>query len=365
MLAHHTATHPIELGAGARVGAWVVDEVRARLPHVVVHKARHVVTGRTVALQLLRAMADAPSLQAVQRDLAALNRLRHANVAEILQQGTLPDGRPFLVVEWVAGRSLQTLLDERGKLPLDEALPIADEIAGALAAAHALGVVHGELHARNVGLVARGEHQTVKLVNFGMSRLSGMKLAPEQSRGDGKTLADRRADVFALGALLYQMVTGVQPGAEPPPPSAGATVPFAFDEVVLRALRRDPARRWDGVEPMMTALRTAASGTELVAELYVSAFLDPTVERVDAAALEDAERALALAQHWLEEQQLALVLGGAGAVVATARIPRELARQRAARAAWVKLAQMVETLLDRRKRKHSAVRTTVRIRIDS
>jgi serine/threonine-protein kinase len=343
----------VELVPGTRVGAYEIEDVRARLPHVVIHRARHIVTGRPVALQTLRPQADAPIVRALRRDLAALNRLRHAHVAEILETGELADGRPFLVVEWVAGRSLQTMLDACVRLTLEEALPIADEIATALSAAHALGVVHGDLIARNVGLVARGEHHAVKLVNFGMARLSGSRF--EQTRA---------GDVQALGALLYQMLTGLRPPPDPPPPSVHAELPHAFDEVVLRALRTDPARRWASVDELMTALRAAASNSELIAELYVTAYLDPGVERVDAAALDDAERALFVAQRWLERQQVALVLPGAGAVVATARIPRALEQQRAARAGWVKLANAVRERMDRRRTPHPAVRTKVQIRID-
>jgi serine/threonine-protein kinase len=365
MLLREVTPPRIELPHGTRVGAYVVEGVRARLAHVVVHRARHVVTGRPVALQVLRPTADSVVVRAIKRDLAALNRLRHANIAEILETGELADGRPFLVVEWVAGRSLQTALDERGPLSLDDALPIADELASALSAAHALGVVHGELHARNVGLVVHGEHQAVKIVNFGMARLSGTRLAPEQSRACGAAAAmDRRVDVFALGALLYQMVTGVRPTGDPPPPSVSADVPHAFDEVVLRCLRADPARRWSSIEELMTALRAAASGSELVAELYVTAYLDPAVDKVDNAALDDAERALFVAQRWLERQRIALVLPGAGAVVATARIPRALEQQRAARAGWVKLANAVRERMDRRRTPHPAVRTKVQIRIE-
>jgi eukaryotic-like serine/threonine-protein kinase len=365
MLLRDVPSHRIDLERGARVGAYRVEEVRARLAHVVVHRARHVVTGRPVALQVLRPTADAVALRAIQRDLAALNRLRHAHVAEILESGELADGRPFLVVEWIEGRSLQTALDAHGPLSLDDALPIADELGSALSAAHALGVVHGELHARNVGLVVHGEHQAVKIVNFGMVRLSGTRLAPEQSRaGAAASGFDRRVDVFALGALLYQMVTGVRPAADPPPPSVSAEVPHAFDEVVLRCLRADPSRRWSSIDELMTALRAAASGSELVAELYVTAYLDPAVDRIDNAALDDAERALFVAQRWLERQRIALVLPGAGAVVATARIPRALEQQRAARAGWVKLANAVRERMDRRRTPHPAVRTKVQIRID-
>lgn len=346
----------VELVPGTRVGAYEVEDVRARLPHVVIHRARHVVTGRPVALQVLRPAIDPAaggSLRAIRRDLSALNRLRHAHVAEILETGELADGRPFLVVEWIAGRSLQTLLDTRVRLPADEALAIAEEIGAALSAAHALGVVHGDLVARNVGLVARGEHYVVKLVSFGMAPLWATGL--EQTRA---------GDVLALGALVYQMATGRRPPHNPPPPSVHAELPHAFDEVVLRCLRPDPASRWASVDDFLTALRAAASGTELVAELYVTAYLDPAVEQIDAAALDDAERALFVAQRWLERQKVALVLPGAGAVVATARIPRALEQQRAARAGWVKLANAVRERMDRRRTPHPAVRTRVQIRID-
>ena len=346
----------VELTPGARVGAYLVEDVRARLPHVVIHRARHVVTGRPVALQVLRPTLDPAvggSLRAIRRDLSALNQLRHAHVAAILETGELADGRPFLVAEWIAGRSLQTLLDARVRLPVDEALPIAEEIGAALSAAHALGVVHGDLVARNVGLVEHGEHHAVKLVGFGMAPLSA-----------GGLPQTRAGDVLALGALVYQMVTGCRPPHEPPPPSVYAELPHAFDEVVLRCLRADPRSRWATVDDFLTALRAAAIGTELVAELYVTAYLDPSVVEVDAAALDDAERALFVAQRWLERQKVALVLPGAGAVVATARIPRALEQQRAARAGWVKLANAVRDRMARRRTPHPAVRTRVQIRID-
>ena len=134
--------------------------------------------------------------------------------------------------------------------------------------------------------------------------------------------------------------------------------------MVLRCLRDDPARRSASVDEFVAALRAAASGTELIAELYVTAYLDPAVVEVDAAAFDDAERALAVAQRWLERQNVALVLPGAGAVVATARIPRALEQQRAARAGWVKLANALRERMANRQSPHPAVRTKVQIRID-
>jgi hypothetical protein len=351
-----------ELEAGTRVSAYVVEAVRARLPHLVVYRAAHVVTGRMVAIEVLRPLPGAPLPSEQRRQLAALIRLRHAHVAELLEHGELADGRLFVVLEWVAGRSLQTLLELRRAFTLEETLAIGDEIAAALQQAHALGITHGELHARNVGLIARGEQHRVKLVNFGMARLAGLKPAPGQHAFDSE---DVRADIYALGALVYQMVTGMRPTADPSPPSLYADVPRGFDEVVLRALRSVPARRWSSVEAMMSDLHACASGSDLVAELHVQAFIDPDVQQLDLAALDDVEAALQLAQHWLEQQNVALVLGGAGAVIATARIPRALDAQRAARAGWVKLASAVQARVEQRPNKHPAVRVRAHIKIAS
>src|SRR5438270_6772042 len=105
-----------ELEAGTRVGAYVVEAVRARLSQLVVYRAAHVVTGRLVALEVLRPLPGAPRTSELRRQLAALSRLRHAHVAELIEHGELADGRPYVVVEWVAGRSLQTLLETRRAL---------------------------------------------------------------------------------------------------------------------------------------------------------------------------------------------------------------------------------------------------------
>jgi serine/threonine-protein kinase len=350
-----------ELAPSTKVGAYVVEAVRARLPHLVCYRAAHVVTGRLVALEVLRPLPGAPPLGDQRQQLAALGRLRHAHVAELLEHGELADRRPFVVVEWVDGRSLQTLLETRRALTLEETLVLGDEIAAGLMAAHALGLAHGELHARNVGLIAHGARHSVKLVNFGLARVSGLKPAPEPREIDG---GDVRADIYALGALVYQMVTGMRPTADPSPPSLYADVPRGFDEVVLRALRSVPARRWSSVEAMMSDLHACASGSDLVAELHVQAFIDPSVQQLDLAALDDVEAALQLAQRWLEQQNVALVLGGAGAVIATARIPRALDAQRAARAGWVKLASAVQTRVEQRPNKHPAVRVRAQIRIE-
>src|SRR5438270_488263 len=107
---------------------------------------------------------------------------------------------------------------------------------------------------------------------------------------------------------------------------------------------------------MMSDLHACASGSDLVAELHVQAFIDPDIQQLDLAALDDIEAALQLAQHWLEQQNVALVLGGAGAVIATARIPRAIDAQRAARAGWVKLASAVQARVEQRPNKHPAVR---------
>jgi hypothetical protein len=239
-----------------------------------------------------------------------------ARRAVVAEAGDGDDGRPFLVLDPIA-------LPAPESRSLADVTAVADEVTAALGAAHALGVARGELHTRDLGVAARAP-QTRKLVRFGMGRDGGR---------------DGNSRVFAFGALLHQIVSGLVSGGV-------------------------GGQRYDGVERMMTDLRVAMAGSELVAELHVSAFIDPSAAAVEAAALDDVEQALTIAQELLEKQNVALVLGGGGAVVATMRIPRELDEQRAARAGWVQLAHAVRSRVQARPRKHPAVRTKVSIRIE-
>ena len=179
--------------------------------------------GEVVALKLLKAAVahDSVASDRLRREAAALGLSWHPNVVEILDEGHLPDGTCFLVMERLAGESLETRLARTGTLARQELLPIALQLCDALGAVHAAGVVHRDLKPSNVFLVDDG--QVVKLLDFGVARvewaeprltLSGVPLgthgymSPEQESG---LEIDGRSDLYALGALLYRCLTGQEP----------------------------------------------------------------------------------------------------------------------------------------------------------
>jgi len=222
---------------------------------------------RTVALKIMHAELanDEDFVRRFVGEARSVARLSHPNVVGVYDQGA--DGRTlYLAMEYVPGRTLRDLLNERGSLPPREALDIMEGVLGGLGAAHAAGLAHRDVKPENVLLTA--EHD-VKVADFGLARMlagssqtkTGMLigtaayLAPEQvSRG----VADARTDVYAAGVMLFEMVTGQQPHTAdtplavaykhvnesvPAPSQLVDGVPPALDELVLRATSRDPDLR--------------------------------------------------------------------------------------------------------------------------
>ena len=208
----------------------------------VVVEARDTVLGRHVALKFLRASRplEAPAAPAL-AEAEAISRLSHPNILHIHDRGTGEAG-PFLVLELLEGESLARRL-ERGPVELAEAVRIALGVARGLAHAHVRGVVHRDLKPSNVFLRTDGH---VKVLDFGLAHLLGRPhhfdggtpgwLAPEQLRGGEE---DERTDVWALGALLFRMLSGTDPSP------AGLHLPAAPDleALVESMLEQDPERR--------------------------------------------------------------------------------------------------------------------------
>ncbi|WP_441285840.1 serine/threonine-protein kinase [Sorangium sp. KYC3313] len=283
------------LPAGAVVGGYVLDDVRLGGGFGVVHRAVPVGGGAPVALKVLRrGLSLLPAiLRRFQREAEVLARLKHPAIVEVRGVGALDDGRPYIAMEWVEGRSLAAELSARGAFSPPEAVALLEEVGGALAAAHAIGVVHRDVKAQNVmvcpgagGLGAPG----VKLVDFGIAKLlrprdvdrargakssslilgTPLTMAPEQILGGA---VDARTDIYAVGLLAYQLVTGELPfqGADaveteemhlrapPPCPSDRAPVSAAFGAVVRRCLAKEPADRYAGVPELLAALRQAVA----------------------------------------------------------------------------------------------------------
>lgn len=228
-----------------------------------------------------------------QREVTTAKRIDHPNVAAITDSGELPGGGLFLVMELLKGTLLSNAL-EGGRLPLPRALVIARQMLVGLGRAHELGVVHRDVKPHNVMLIDVGGLETVKLFDFGIAsnERAAIKLtvpgtafgtpeyiAPEQAMG---LEVDARADLYGVGVVLFEMLCGRLPFVcnddvaflrahikEPPPkPSAvapDAKIPAVVDQLVLRALDKDPDKRFANAAEMIAAIDSAAGHRPLEA----------------------------------------------------------------------------------------------------
>ncbi|HKY52455.1 MAG TPA: serine/threonine-protein kinase, partial [Candidatus Limnocylindria bacterium] len=205
-----------------------------------------------VVLRLVRPdVAGDEYVERMRREAEAASDIRHPNVVPTLEHG-LVEGRVFVARELVEGTALEDVLARRGRLPEDEARNIGEQIARGLEAAHARGVLHRDLNTGNVFITPDG---TARIVDFGMPS-TPRHPAPEQS--EGRTI-DERVDVYGLGAVLYQMLTGrIFRGGSVSPRRLARGVSKGLDAVVARALEGDPARRFPSAAAMAQALRPPA-----------------------------------------------------------------------------------------------------------
>jgi len=257
---------PEELAAGTLVGEYRVRQALAIGGCGTVYAAEHRVLGRPAAVKILhRELAASPEMvERFVREARAVNLVNHPNIVDIYDFGELGGRQPYFVMELLEGQNLEKLIDERGRLPPEDVLEILEPICLALGAAHAVGVVHRDLKASNVFLASGRGRRKVKLLDFGIAKLvdpqagdgltsAGSRLgtpyamAPEQIRGGTIT---PRADIYALGVLVFHMVTGSHPfesedaaelermhlSAPAPRPSARVPSSPALDAIVLRCL---------------------------------------------------------------------------------------------------------------------------------
>ncbi len=248
---------------------------------------------KTVAIKLLvaRRSRNNKEFERFQTEALATSRLSHPNIVSVTDFDVLPDGRPFLVMELVPGKSLDQVIAAEGKLPVARAASIARSCCLALEAAHAQGIVHRDLKPSNV--VVRvgtstsntGETTEVKVLDFGVAKLvrgtrtpSGLTqtgqilgtpsyMAPEQVRDRGPV--DGRADIYAVGVILYEMLAGTPPFAglsltnvlvakvtdKPQRPSKHEpTIPPDIEDVIMKAIHPDRERRFKTAAAMAEAL---------------------------------------------------------------------------------------------------------------
>ncbi len=255
-----------------------------------VYLAEDTTLGRRVALKLLppEHTRDEERLRRFKQEARSASALNHPNILTIHEVGEVDDHH-FIATEFIDGETLRASLHRTGRMETSEALDIAAQVASALAAAHQAGIVHRDIKPENVMLRRDGY---VKVLDFGLAKLTET-VAPEQvdrsaptmslaaltetgvvlgtaqymspEQAAGKTV-DARSDIFSLGALLYEMVTGQRAfqGGSPmetvaailnqEPKPLPARIPAELAKVILRCLRKDPARRYQGMADLKVAL---------------------------------------------------------------------------------------------------------------
>ncbi len=328
---------PAPLRPGDVLGEYVVEEECGAGGFGGVYRARDG-AGQPVALKILHPYLAhrAEGVARFRRELAAVQRIAHPGVVSAREIASA-DGRWFIAMDWVPGDTLARAIDVRGALPAAEVLAIAAQLCEALEAAHRAGVVHRDLKASNIMVSAAGG---VVLVDFGIAKLfepetgesvsftasaatlgSPHAMAPEQLRGER---VDARTDVYALGVLLFELLTGVRPfcgspeevqaqhlDAPPPRPSDIAVVPGAVDAVVIRCLAKRPNDRYASAAAVANALECAVGGRAPVrsadAGLGGTVVIHVGPEDDSAAAWDAADAAIDVVAAWMRRRGLDVV----------------------------------------------------------
>ena len=291
------------LAAGVRAGEYVVEWLIGTGAMGEVYAGRHPLIGKRVAIKVLKPSlcGDADAADRFLREARVGGQIDHANVVDVFGFGRLDDGRLYLAMDFVDGKSLRALLAS-GPIPAAQALDLLAQIASALDHAHARGVVHRDLKPDNIVV----DHGTPKVLDFGLAKLVSQTtaeatdtltargtwlgtpgyMAPEQWSADGATAA---SDRYALGVIAFELLAGRLPfdatsvpqmmeqhfrAAVPPLTTRGGTT-TAYDRVLARAMAKDPEARFATATAMVDALRAAsgllAGGAAPARRSYVAA----------------------------------------------------------------------------------------------
>src|SRR5919106_5689468 len=259
-------------------GRYAVGELLGRGGMAEVYLATDRVLDRPVVVKILGSWlaSDRSFVERFRREALAAARISHPGLVAVYDAGTEDDVQ-YIVMERIPGETLADVLRREGPLPADRARGIAARVGEALAVAHAAGIVHRDVKPANVMITPDGGS---KLMDLGIARgIEGESItrassilgtagyvSPEQARGEP---VDHRSDIYSLGCVLYEMLTGRPPfdadnpvavayrhvhEAPLPPTSLEASIPPALEAVVLRAMEKDPASRFPSVADMTTAL---------------------------------------------------------------------------------------------------------------
>jgi predicted Ser/Thr protein kinase len=356
-------------GPGARVGPWIIGERVGGGGFGDVYAAVHHASQMPAALKVLHAhfVASSEMLARFDREVQVLSRLRHPNVVQVIDAGFDDSGRPYLAMERLVGRDLGPILVAQQRLDMPEVRRIVEPLCETLAFAHDLGIVHRDLKASNVFVC--DADQRVVLLDFGIAKLSDALMpeltASHQSLGTPGCMApeqihggriDARTDIYALGGLLFHLLTGRMPFSDPsetmtqylhlharrPRASALVPVPAEVDDVIVRAMAIQPGDRFADMRAFLAAVRSAlreapqpiATTVEHAAIFLMIDNLGAGDDELDEALIADLEGVLPAVERQLGERgfALALDLGTSALFVAPGHDPA--AGVNAAIAAW-------------------------------
>lgn len=281
------------IGRRIAEGKYVIESLIGSGAAGAVYRATHRELRRTVAIKLLHPhyQQDPTFMTSFRGEALAASQLDHPNVMRVLDFGQEPDGLVYIVMEFLSGRTLQSLLDEERRLPTERAVEIMIQVCAALSVAHDHGIIHRDIKPDNIMLVpSRNDEGTsfelVKVCDFGIAALQNPRaedaelaatehviagtpeyMSPEQARG---TEVDARSDVYACGICLYELVTGRPPflGDNPgeilikqleeipkPPSQLIKGLDPIIEEVILRAVQKDPTKRHQSAREMRVELK--------------------------------------------------------------------------------------------------------------
>ncbi|NNF42656.1 MAG: protein kinase [Phycisphaerales bacterium] len=239
----------------------------------VVYKARQTGLDRVVALKVLPpdAASDAGFAERFSREARAMASLQHPNIVVVHDSGQMGDVY-YLIMEYIDGTNLRAIMDGE-RVPPAKALEIVSAVCDALQYAHEEGVVHRDIKPENILIDQRGR---IKITDFGLAKLlegnarTFTLTAPQQIMGTMHYMApeqveqpltvDHRADIYALGVVIYELLTGELPIGRFPNPSERSTIDHRLDEIVLRALEKEPGRRYQHASDVRTDLDRLSNG---------------------------------------------------------------------------------------------------------
>ena len=318
--------------------------------------ATHTTIGRKVAIKTLHAeyTTDEQVVARFHREAQLAGSIGHDNICEVTDVGKLEDGSPYLVMPLLIGQGLSDVMASGDGLSLKRVVDMSCQTLSALAAAHDNGIVHRDLKPDNIFITSMGDREDfVKLLDFGISKIieqdevtqltmtgavlgTPFYMAPEQAKGE-KSL-DRRVDIYAMGVILYEALTGTRPFvgdsyneimfkiiAEPftPPSAINPSIPPSIEKVIFKAMDRDPDRRFATADDMRLALVAAAAGKTVDFDTRMSHA--PTVASGSDAALTPMSAAypqspgtgtMVAAAGARKSGRIGIVIGIAGGVVA-------------------------------------------------